>query len=115
MLRLIADLLDHGVDPERIQPVVIGTSRIPHLARELRNSLHDLLATMIPDSQTQPALLIPASREFSSIRHDGSALPNRLVAPLTSRIRSSLATVPIMRSTAAEPIRIPATRLGRAS
>lgn len=115
MLRLAADLLDHGVEPERIQPVVIGTSRNPHLARELRRSLHDLLSTMSPDSETQPALLIPTTREISSIRHDGSALPNRLVAPLTSRIRSSLANVPIKRAAAAEPIRIPATRLGRVS
>ena len=115
MLRLTNDLLDHGVDPERIQPVVIGTSRVPQFARELRSSLHDLLATMSPESQTQPALLIPASREMSSIRHDGSALPNRLVAPLTSRMRSSLANVPIKRSAAAQPVRIPTTRLGRAS
>jgi hypothetical protein len=115
MLRLTADLLDHGVDPERIQPVVIGASRAPHLARELRNSLHDLLATMSPESQTQPALLIPAWREMSSIRHDGSALPNRLVGPLSSRVRSSLAIVPTRRSCAVEPVRIPVARLGRAS
>ena len=115
LIRSITDLLDHGVDPERILPVVIGTSRLPQQQAEIRRALHDLLESISPNSLTPAPLLVPSSRELSAIRHDGTPLPRKLVAPLASRVRASLACVPAHRPGETEPGRIPLERLGRAS
>ena len=115
MIRTITDLLDHGVDPGRILPVVIGTSRLPHQQAEIRRALHDLLESISPNSLTPSPLLVPSSRELAAIRHDGSPLPRKFVAPLAARVRASLASVPAHRPDDSEPVRIPLERLGRAS
>lgn len=94
LLSVLAGVLDHGVEPERVVTVV---NRAPRGARA-RAAITRALAELGGAPGLASPIFLPERHRLDELVTDGHRLPSALVAPLTSVVRSFLARL-------AEPVR----------
>jgi hypothetical protein len=88
LLRVVRDLHDHGVDGERIVPLLNGVSRNPRIRAELAAAFGELSGGVVPDVPSP--LFVPHRKRVEEALRDGTRLPEPLVAPLRSAIGTRL-------------------------
>ena len=90
-LRVVRDLLELGVPPERIVPVVNRAPRSPRLRAELAGALTALLGAAEPGAVlASTPVFVPERRRVAEAFHDGLPPPAALVRPLVGAVRGLL-------------------------
>jgi len=114
LLRVVRDCIGAGVRPERIVTVVNRAPRSRTVRAELSRTVTDLLAASHPDQPVLSPVFLPERRQLDDALRDGVPLPDTLVAPVTTAVRSRLDAVPERRAAAgaAEPVLVEAGSLG---
>ena len=101
-LRVIRDLVAHGVEPGRLLPVVNRAPRGPRARAELTAALARLLSTEVADGGLAAnPLFLSERRRLDDLVRDGAPPPPPLVTPVTGAVRALLHRLPA-RSTVAE-------------
>jgi hypothetical protein len=106
LVRNLAALATHDVDPRRLLPVISRPPRGPQRRAELSRSIALLLGELAPGTATVAPLMVPTRRDLDPLIVDGSPLPRSLVTPIGSavaavlerageRIGSTLADAPV--------------------
>jgi MinD-like ATPase involved in chromosome partitioning or flagellar assembly len=94
-LRVVRDLIDFGVDPARIAPVVNRAPRNPRARAELSTALARLLAEATPGGALGcTPVFVPERRRLDEIVRDGEPPPAQIVGPLTGAVRALLDRLP---------------------
>lgn len=88
LVRTLADLVAHGVDPSRILPVVTRAPRAPHRRAELARTVALLLGELSPGTSTVTPLMVPARRDLDAVLIDGAPLPRALCAPIGAAVEA---------------------------
>jgi MinD-like ATPase involved in chromosome partitioning or flagellar assembly len=102
MVRVVADLIDFGVESERIIPVVNRAPRSPRARSDTAAALAGLVR-----SPLAPPVFLP-ERRIDDVLRDGGRLPPVLTAPLAAAV-GSVATRPVAHH---EPVLIKPGSLG---
>jgi hypothetical protein len=89
LVRLIAALVDHGVDGERILPVVNRAPRGPHTRAEITAALSALTHSFTPAALPSP-VFVGDRRRLDDILHAGARLPDPIVSPVCAAVRMML-------------------------
>ena len=90
-LRVTRDLLELGVVPERIVPVVNRAPRTPRLRAEAGTAFARLLAATNPGAVLASSPVhLPERRRVAELVRDNAAPPALLVRPLTGAVRGLL-------------------------
>jgi MinD-like ATPase involved in chromosome partitioning or flagellar assembly len=87
LVRTLGDVVEAGLAPRRLVPVVAGAPRSPRARAELAHALADLAGPTLPEPVAAPVFL-PARRVEGALR---DALP--LPAPLPARLAGAFAAV----------------------
>jgi MinD-like ATPase involved in chromosome partitioning or flagellar assembly len=114
LVRTLADLVAHGVEPERLLPVVNRAPRSPRRRAELTRAVALLLGELAPGAATVSPLMVPARRDLDAVVLDGSPLPRALCAPVGAAVEAVLDRVGERGSSTsdAEPVAIRPGSLG---
>lgn len=118
LVRAITDLLDHGIDGARIQPLVPHTGRQNLRARSVRSSLDALLDEIRPGADVPSVEAIDMPAALDAIQLDGSLFPATFLDPLRTIVTERLELLPAIGSDAATdepPRRVQPGTLGIAS
>jgi MinD-like ATPase involved in chromosome partitioning or flagellar assembly len=86
LVRALAALSAHGIDPRRLLPVVTRAPRSPHRRAELSRAVALLLGELAPGTATVAPLMVPTRRDLDPVHLDGSPLPRAFVAPLGAAV-----------------------------
>ena len=90
-LRVLGDLLGHGVDPGRIVPVINRAPRSPRQRAELGAALSQLLLAAQPGAVlASTPVFVPDRRRLAQTARDAAALPAPVVKPLVGAVRGLL-------------------------
>lgn len=115
-LRVIGDLLEHGVPGGRIVPVVNRAPRSARQRAETGSALTRLVAAAAPDvALASTPVFVPERRRLAEAAHDAVAPPAALGKPLVGAVRGLLdrarhASTP--GATAPEPVLVAPGSLG---
>lgn len=90
LVRTLAALAAHRVDPGRLLPVVCCAPRSPQRRAEVARAVALLLGELSPGTATVGPLMVPARRDLESVQHDGSPLPRAFVVPLGAAVTAVL-------------------------
>jgi len=83
LVRGIGALLDHGVDPDRLLPVLTMAPRSPRRRAELTRAVDDLLRPA-SEGLTSSPLFLPHRKDLDGLQRDAVRLPSALTDPLAS-------------------------------
>jgi hypothetical protein len=115
-LRVVRDLLDHGVDSGRIVPVVNRAPRSPRQRAEIGGALVALLGSTAPGATLASSpVFVPERRRLAEVVHDAVAPPAALVDPLVGAVRGLLERaqhLPAARVPEPEPVLVAPGSLG---
>ena len=90
-LRVLADLLGHGVEAGRIVPVVNRAPRSPRQRAELSSALAQLLGASAPGAVlASTTVFVPERRRLAEAARDAAPLPAPVVRPLVGAVRGLL-------------------------
>jgi MinD-like ATPase involved in chromosome partitioning or flagellar assembly len=101
LVRTVVDVVDAGLVPTRVVPVVAAAPRSPRVRAEVARAVAELAGPALPEPVAAPVFL-PARRVESALR---DALP--LPAPLPARLAGAFAAVVARQGRAAAPSRGP--------
>lgn len=93
-VRLLADLLLHGVDAERLVPTVVGAPRSRARRAEIARAVGRLLGELVPGAAVASPLPLPHRPDVESAHRDGGPLPRALVDPLAVAVAVALERLP---------------------
>ncbi len=94
LLRVVRDLLDADVAPERILPAVNRAPKGRRARAELAAAVDDLLAASHPGRELRSPVFVPELRRLDEVLRDAVALPAGLVDPVTSAVAARLDALP---------------------
>ncbi len=94
LVRLLAEVVGHGVEPARILPLVNRAPRSGARRAELARSVGLLLGDLAPGVATASPLMIVHRRDIEALQHDGAPLPKALATTMTQAVHA------VMRRTA---------------
>ena len=86
LVRTLADLVAHGVEPERVLPVVVRAPRAPHRRAELARTVALLLGELAPGTSMVSPLMVPVRRDLDAVVLDGAPLPRSLCTPIGAAV-----------------------------
>ncbi len=90
-LRVLGDLLGHGVDAGRIVPVINRAPRSPRPRAELGAALSQLLLAAEPGAVlASTPVFVPERRRLAQTAHDAAPLPAPVAKPLVGAVRGLL-------------------------
>jgi MinD-like ATPase involved in chromosome partitioning or flagellar assembly len=101
LVRTVVDVVDAGLVPTRVVPVVAAAPRSPRVRAEVARAVAELAGPALPEPVAAPVFL-PARRVESALR---DALP--LPAPLPARLAGAFTAVVARQGRAAAPSRGP--------
>jgi MinD-like ATPase involved in chromosome partitioning or flagellar assembly len=101
LVRTVVDVVDAGLVPTRVVPVVAAAPRSPRVRAEVARAVAELAGPALPEPVAAPVFL-PARRVESALR---DALP--LPAPLPARLAGAFAAIVARQGRAAAPSRGP--------
>lgn len=94
-LRVLTDLVGHGVDPRRAVPVVNRAPRSPRRRAELSAALARLLPAAVAGGMPVASpVFVPDRRRLGEVPLDGGPLPPPVVRPVTVAVRGLLDRTP---------------------
>ena len=93
MVRVLGDLVAHGVEPRRIVPVMNRAPRRPRQRAELARTLADLVLTDAGAGDVASPVFLPERAVEEALR-DGVLLPKQVVAPVTGAVAVALDRAP---------------------
>jgi hypothetical protein len=115
-LRVIRDLLELGVEPGRIVPVINRAPRSPRQRAEIGGALTGLLTATAPHpSLASTPVFVPERRRLAEAARDTVAPPPPLVKPLVGAVRGLLDRarhVQAPRQSDRDPVRVVPGSLG---
>jgi hypothetical protein len=113
LVRVIGELLDHGVPPSRIVPVVNLAPKAARARAQLTEAVGTLLAAHVGAAELPSPIFLPERRVDDALR-DGVRLPSVLTAPLAGAFAAVVDRAGSVRPmAAAEPQRVVPGSLGR--
>lgn len=116
LVRVITDLLDHGIDPAQVIPVI---NRAPNSGRArstLRGTVDELLAPALAGTDLAIApVFVPQLPQVESRHQLGSRLPTRLGRPVATAILAVRSAAPVEDGSGPEPVRIEPIRTAATS
>ena len=86
LVRTLAALAAHGVDSQRLLPVVARAPRITAPAGRGLTHRRALLGELAPGTATVSPLMVPFRRDLESVLVDGSPLPRAFCTPLGAAV-----------------------------
>jgi len=79
LVRLLRDLIEHGIDHQRLVATLAGVPKRPLRRAELVAALHLLTAPLVPATDAfPPPMLLPWRPDLEAAVRDGVALPRQL-------------------------------------
>jgi hypothetical protein len=90
LLRVVRDVLDHGVPGHRVLPVVNRAPRSPRLRAELARTFGELLAASAGATGVPTPVHLPARRNLDQLLRDGARFPEPWVAPVCGPVLALL-------------------------
>jgi hypothetical protein len=110
LVRLIAAVVEHGVDAGRILPVVNRAPRGPRQRSEITAALGALTQPFTAATPLPSPIFVGERRRLDEVLHAGARLPDALVSPVCGGVRMMLERVHDDSSEAAtEPDLVPVT------
>ena len=91
LLQSLRDLVQLGVDSERILLVVIGAPRSTRQRSELRRTITHLFAEAVPSSSLPTPVMVPIRRDIEPFLHDGTRPPHSAFGSITAAVSERLA------------------------
>jgi hypothetical protein len=108
LVRVLAGILELGVDPARVLPVVNRAPKAPRARAEVTRALADLLAGVRGGERLPSPLHVPERRRLEDAVRDGDRLPTTWARPLGAAVAARLERVPaddtVAGLLAAEPV-----------
>lgn len=101
-IRLLGEVLEHGVAPEQVVTVVNRAPRGPRQRAELTRALGELGRGLAGGDRLASPVFVPDRRRLDDLLRDGHRLPTAFAAPVTAAVAALLARD-------AEPAVAPAT------
>ena len=98
LVRVIGDLLDHGVPAERIVPVVNAAPKHARARADIAGALAALLAARQDAAALASPVFLPERRGVDEALRDGVRLPPALTEPLAGAFHAVLAREPAVRA-----------------
>lgn len=90
LLRVTRAVLDHGVAPDRIVPVLNRAPRNPRLRAEHTRAFGELLRGALGECGVPSPIHLPERRHLEQLLRDGSRLPDSWLVPICSPVRALL-------------------------
>jgi hypothetical protein len=91
MVRIVAALVEHGVEGGQILPVVNRAPRSPRTRAEITAALSALTQSLTIMSSPLPTpVFVGDRRRFDEVLHSGARLPDGVVGPVCSAVRVML-------------------------
>ena len=115
-LQILRDLIEIGVDTERVLLVVLGAPRSTRHRSELSRTVRRLLNEAAPTRSIPTPVMVPIRRDFEPFIHDGTPPPRSALGSITSAVSELLQQLgpsdspPVFEAT---PIAIIPGHLGR--
>lgn len=110
LLRVTRDVLDHGIEPDRIVPVVNLAPRGPRARAEITRTFGALLG---PAGEQVPSpAYVGERRRLDELLRDGARLPDQLCAALARPVSGLLERAERPRPVATEPVAVVPGSLG---
>ncbi|MCU0310260.1 MAG: hypothetical protein MUE36_04870 [Acidimicrobiales bacterium] len=88
LVRTLGELVDHGVERDRLLPVVNGAPRTARGRAEVTRAVAELVG---PDGPSLSPLFLPHRREIDALHRDGAPPPKALVEPVAGAASAVLA------------------------
>jgi len=108
LVRLVAGLVDHGVDAANILPVVNRATRNPRHRAEVTSALGALTQPFTGSAPLPSPIFISDRRKLDEVVHAAGRLPEILVGPVSSGVGMMLDRLPETRRAATtEPDLVP--------
>jgi hypothetical protein len=113
-VRLLGDVLEHGVAPGRIVTVVNRAPRNPRQRAELTRALAELGRALPGGSKLGSPVFVPERRRIDDLVRDGHRLPASCCTAVTSAVGAALAADPVPGPVGpdAEPVAVTPGSLG---
>lgn len=114
LVSTVATLIDFGVEPACIVPLVLRPTRSILSPTEIRRSIADLLDRVVPDPTISAATVVELPRDLDALLLDGAPLP----ASFVEQLHRALPARPercVTAPNSTPPIRIASGELGIAS
>lgn len=114
LVSIVSALIDFGIEPGRLIPVVLRPQRCILSPTEIRRSITTLLVELVPEVPIATTTVIELPRDLDSLLLEGAPLPSNFVAQLRGALPSDLgasATVTL----SLEPMALDPGELGIAS
>lgn len=89
-VRVLAALVDHGVDARRLAPVISHAPRSPRARAELTRALAELSGALVPRTALASPIYLPERRRLDDAVRDATRLPQALVSPLVGAVGAAL-------------------------
>lgn len=106
LVRSLDGFLDHGVEAERLLPVVNQAPRSVRARAELTRAVADLLGPMGAALTTTP-LFLTHRRDLDAVFRDASPLPRTIVEPVTAAVGATLDRLEPRDTVGPEPVAVP--------
>jgi len=117
MVRIVDALLEHGIDPARIVPVVNRAPRSPRSRAELTAAYGELIGARMSAARTIAGpVFVPDRRHLDDAIENGRRLPNAVTAPVTAAVQAVLGRLELRDGAApsspGEPVAVAPGSLG---
>ena len=119
LVRVVAEVAAHGVDPARIVPVVNLAPRSPAARARIAEAVAELVAVAVaaPAGDGRLALaapvFVPERRRLDDVLRDGARLPSAMTAPIGAAVTAVLErTAERPAASSAEPVPVVPGSLG---
>lgn len=106
LVRVVAALREHGVDPRRILAVVNESSRNQRTKAEITRTFADLTGSSSGMPGVVGPIFLPERRGLDEVHRDGARLPSTMTAPLIGAVGAIVDRAPQMGIEDAEPVAI---------
>lgn len=90
LLRVVRELLDHGVPGDRLLPVVNRSPRSPRTRAELTRAFGRLLVAGVGEQGVPAPIHLSERRHLGDLMRDGARLPDGWIAPVCSPVLALL-------------------------
>lgn len=94
-VRLLGDVLEHGVVPDRTLTVVNRAPRKPGQRAELTRAIGELTRSLPGGGALPSPLFVPERRRVDDLVRDGHRLPQAIGAPITAAVAALLDVEPV--------------------
>ncbi|HUW03856.1 MAG TPA: hypothetical protein VMW08_15980 [Acidimicrobiales bacterium] len=116
-LRVVRELIDHGIAPERLVPVINAAPRQARTHAALTRSFADLISSSHLGLPIASPVFVPERRGVDDVLRDGVRLPDQITGPVAATVTAALERLhstdaPAPNAGAPEPVAVEPGSLG---